>query len=359
MILTSDPRWEISSSGNRFEIIFTLEESDIGRYSVDLILTDELGEMDRLTLTMDVEEKPNPSRICHVIKDWTIVPVVNGICVLDDELSIKEGQTVSLDVVAMDQDVDTGKEDYMIFQMEHGPDFIALDMNTGRFTISPDQEDIGRHAINVTVQDLTGDYPDDHVQIEFDVVNMNDPPTEVRILSPFDGEEFNENDTLEFICTYDDNDLSVYGMDSHIIQWTSDTDGPLGTGVELSVSGLTPGDHLISVKVTDSFGLSDRDTISLTISEPDDDIDWAPVNENDNDGRGKVIPVELIILFSVASLLIWIVALAAFFFMRSRDQGEENLRQLDPRGLPIPYAPKGGNIENGVGTIPMEGGNRY
>src|SRR5690606_10318959 len=43
--------------------------------------------------------------------------------------------------------------------------------------------------------------------------------------------------------------------DSHVT-WSSSLDGVLGTGIELPLSDLTPGQHVITVTGTDSHGMS-------------------------------------------------------------------------------------------------------
>ncbi|MCC5843995.1 MAG: DNRLRE domain-containing protein [Verrucomicrobia bacterium] len=47
--------------------------------------------------------------------------------------------------------------------------------------------------------------------------------------------------------------------------WTSSLDGPLGSGGALSLDTLSVGEHLITLSVTDSGGLSDMEQISLTV----------------------------------------------------------------------------------------------
>jgi len=49
------------------------------------------------------------------------------------------------------------------------------------------------------------------------------------------------------------------------IVWTSDIDGPIGTGRLLQFDGLSPGEHVISVSATDSDGMVDSDTVKITV----------------------------------------------------------------------------------------------
>ena len=48
------------------------------------------------------------------------------------------------------------------------------------------------------------------------------------------------------------------------VVWTSSLDGVLGTGAELVVGELSPGQHLITVKATDSNGNESAASFDLT-----------------------------------------------------------------------------------------------
>jgi hypothetical protein len=49
------------------------------------------------------------------------------------------------------------------------------------------------------------------------------------------------------------------------LSWTSDLDGPIGTGGSFTTSSLSVGIHSITASVTDSGGLTASDTIKVTI----------------------------------------------------------------------------------------------
>jgi hypothetical protein len=49
-------------------------------------------------------------------------------------------------------------------------------------------------------------------------------------------------------------DVGVGNLDGAAVRWTSDKDGVLGSGDQLSVTGLSPGDHVITVQARGLFG---------------------------------------------------------------------------------------------------------
>jgi hypothetical protein len=108
----------------------------------------------------------------------------------------------------------------------------------------------------------TGSY-DDHDDLIF-AVNTggeNTPPI-VTITAPPDGSTFTEGESITFTGTATD---AQDGNISANLSWTSDLDGSLGTGASISTT-LSIGTHLITADVTDSGGLSDSDSITVTVN---------------------------------------------------------------------------------------------
>ena len=88
----------------------------------------------------------------------------------------------------------------------------------------------------------------------------NTAPT-IAITAPADGDVFDEGVPILFEGFADDaedGDLSAG------IEWDSSLDGPLGTGATISTA-LSDGSHVITASVTDAFGASVNDSISVTV----------------------------------------------------------------------------------------------
>jgi hypothetical protein len=50
-------------------------------------------------------------------------------------------------------------------------------------------------------------------------------------------------------------------------QWSSDADGPLGTGESLYLDSLSPGRHILTLQVTDAGGQTAADSIRVQIGD--------------------------------------------------------------------------------------------
>ena len=91
----------------------------------------------------------------------------------------------------------------------------------------------------------------------------NDTPT-VSITSPTDGSTFASGETILFQGTAsdtEDGDLTVS------LVWTSDIDGPIGTGGSFSTT-LSDGNHTITASATDSDGKTGSASISIIVGSP-------------------------------------------------------------------------------------------
>ncbi|HSR49507.1 MAG TPA: Ig-like domain-containing protein [Acidobacteriota bacterium] len=98
---------------------------------------------------------------------------------------------------------------------------------------------------------------------EFELVGgpVNQAPV-VTITAPADGSSFNDGDLVTFTGTAIDNED---GDISANLSWSSDQDGPLGSGASVSTSSLSVGGHTINASVTDSGGAPGSDQIDITI----------------------------------------------------------------------------------------------
>lgn len=90
----------------------------------------------------------------------------------------------------------------------------------------------------------------------------NTAPT-VAISSPANGSSFNQGTSITFSgSATDTEDGSLTGS----IAWTSSRDGSIGSGGSFSTSTLSVGTHVITASVTDSGGLSDTDTVTISVN---------------------------------------------------------------------------------------------
>ncbi|GAB4383207.1 MAG: hypothetical protein Kow0022_02440 [Phycisphaerales bacterium] len=91
---------------------------------------------------------------------------------------------------------------------------------------------------------------------------QNQPPT-ITITTPISGSIVNQGDPVFFsVIASDDEDGDL----SNSTVWSSNLDGVFATGSGFTYSGLSAGIHTITASVTDSGGLSDNDSIQITVN---------------------------------------------------------------------------------------------
>jgi len=120
---------------------------------------------------------------------------------------------------------------------------------------------VGQHRITLTVTDsrrATG-----LATVTVTVLGPNQPPT-ARITAPTNGSTFAFGQNVMFVgLGTDPEDGTLPGSS---LAWTSDRDGPLGSGSTLITNGLTAGTHTVTLTVTDRRGATGAATITLTVS---------------------------------------------------------------------------------------------
>jgi subtilisin family serine protease len=80
--------------------------------------------------------------------------------------------------------------------------------------------------------------------------------------SPSNGSTFSEGNSVNFSGNASD---SEDGNISASLIWTSNLDGQIGAGASFAISSLSVGTHTITASVSDSGGMSDSDSVNVTI----------------------------------------------------------------------------------------------
>ena len=94
-------------------------------------------------------------------------------------------------------------------------------------------------------------------------------PPAVTIWQPANGAMFVAAQTIGLAA--DAYDADEGDLDDAQVQWFSNLDGPLGSGAELPVAGLSLGVHTITVTATDGQGASASASVQVTVL-PEDDL---------------------------------------------------------------------------------------
>ena len=140
--------------------------------------------------------------------------------------------------------------------------------------------------IVLRLYDLDDDYDQQTVHVTVTEVIPENMPPNVTILQPQDGAEFFEGEEITFVGHGYDIEEGVLTGDS--LTWTSNIDGFLGYGENLT-EALSPGEHIITLKGTDSQGAFDTDTITIYVEE---DLDFTGIDV-DADPSSGVAPLTV------------------------------------------------------------------
>ncbi|HEX7719290.1 MAG TPA: Ig-like domain-containing protein, partial [Woeseiaceae bacterium] len=118
----------------------------------------------------------------------------------------------------------------------------------------------GTHTITAQVMDSGSLVGTDTITVN---VSGNAAPV-VTITAPADGAMFDPGETITFIGSAND---AEDGNLTAALSWTSDLDGPLGTGGEIS-DVLSDGTHVVTASVTDNGGLTRSQQITVSVAPP-------------------------------------------------------------------------------------------
>lgn len=99
-----------------------------------------------------------------------------------------------------------------------------------------------------------------------EMTGPNQPPT-VTILQPASDTSVSQDGGTAFWAEATDPEDGSLAGDALV--WESSEDGRLGTGVTISVSGLSPGEHTVTLTATDSEGATATDRVGATVVDID------------------------------------------------------------------------------------------
>lgn len=127
-------------------------------------------------------------------------------------------------------------------------------------TLSP-----GKHKITLTATDSKGKTGTASVEITItDVTATNAAPT-ATIFTPVNNSTVTTSQTITF--TGAGTDAEDGALTGTSLVWTSNRDGKIGTGTNIQKSGLSAGIHVITLTATDAGGLTDTDTVTITVNQ--------------------------------------------------------------------------------------------
>jgi hypothetical protein len=242
----SDPDLDIgqdklrfSSSSDLFNITaagvisFTPQGKDVGEHAANVTVTDSGGLSDSRSFTITVSDVNDPPKIERPA-----------------DMTVPERQMVSFRVNASDPDIG---------------DVLTFKSTTSLLTISPDgwanftptAKNIGVNTVKITVTDRGG--LNASVEFKISVTNVNDPPRNVKMLSPVNGTTFKEGEKMELSASAVDDDGDELGF-----HWFADGE-PIGVGKNLTAVGLKPGKHALKVEASDGTASNSSSPVEILV----------------------------------------------------------------------------------------------
>jgi len=282
-------------------IWFVADDDDVGRYIVQLTVSDDSGTSDSFEFELDVLNRNDPPRVEAITTASSNLPYIPGL-----SISRPEKTFFSFDIQVSDEDSVhyPGGAVPLTFTLVEGPDDAQLSVSTGTFGWRPGTDDVGLHTLIIRVSDLET-YTD--ARVELTVTNLNDAPS-VVITSPSIGllgaEASYSNSDTETVT------FSAVGTVDHdgdplSFSWSSDIDGQF-LGLEAGEFRLTPGTHVINLIVSDglvdvveTFDLVVRTAkLTVTLISPNSVSEGSMLLqiqvENSGDAEAVDIPIQII-----------------------------------------------------------------
>ena len=228
----SSPLFAIAQNGT---IAFTPLNKDVGVHQVSVSATDVGGLKAWANFTLTVVNVNDPP-LLSALADQTVEE--------DKELSVR----------ATASDEDAGET----FTFSTSDPLVRINA-TGWITYRPTQKEVGLHHVTITVRDAAG--ASATMAFNITVLNINDPPREVRILAPAHGTAFKPGEEIAFSGNATDDD-----GDALDLTWYSG-DEVIGTGATFSTKALKPGVHVITLKADDGSGPVASEPVHITVKK--------------------------------------------------------------------------------------------
>jgi hypothetical protein len=228
----NSPLFTISQNGT---ISFTPQNKDVGDHQVSVSVTDLGGFKAWANFTITVVNVNDAPRL-FAIADQTVEE--------DEELTVR----------AVASDDDAG--DALSFSTD---DPLVKINATGWMSYKPVQKDVGVHRVNVTVRDAAG--ASATVSFNITVVNVNDPPRNVKITGPANNSIFKQGAEVAFAGNASDDDGDALNF-----TWYSGAE-VIGTGATFSTKALKPGIHVITLKADDGSGPVSSQPVTITVKK--------------------------------------------------------------------------------------------
>jgi parallel beta-helix repeat protein len=262
-----------------------------------------------------VDEVPNESGYTKIVSDSTTLgPHAPEVKSHPTEIVFDEDVIdTSIDLYKWFEDVNGDK---LKFHSEGGVFInIVISQQTGIVRIEPVLGWNGQEVITFYANDSNHEVS---TEVTIKIKSINDPPGKVHILEPAEGSYYKETETINFIGQCEDPDIP-YG-DFLTFKWSSDMDGVLGIGKNLTDIKLSIGTHMITLEVSDSAQSTSEVSINIMITEEIKD------SKKDRDD-GSLFGLNYIFLIII--IIIIVIILLSVYYVIRRGQAGQHERYIE------------------------------
>jgi hypothetical protein len=228
---TNSSLFNITPDGS---INFTPDDKDVGVHKFRITVTDSGELRDSANLTMNIVGVDEP-------------PVMLSI----ENLTVNEDTNVRFHINVTDEDateIFTFTSDYPLMQID----------KVGWASFRADDLDVGTHIVTVTVRDRAN--LSASAVFTITILPVEEPPVNVTINVPVNGTVFKEGTAIVLDGNASDEDGGVLNF-----TWYSDGNA-IGSGPNITVSGLKPGAHSIVLKVSDGQRTASSPAVSIEVT---------------------------------------------------------------------------------------------
>ncbi len=257
------------------------------------------------------------------IPDAPVIVSIGGALPINGTFHITARQDVPMAFLVAVGDPDSVR---FTFRTDAELGWLSVAGDNGTIDTRATNAEVGTLWLNLSVQDDSGQSV--VVRVELTVENVNDPPGIVYVLQPKNGKVFQANDSilLQGYCADPD---EPFGDVLTYTWYTNASSTPLGTGTALTIPRLEPGDHNITLEVSDGQYIK-RSWVRISVLPPV----RPPPDDHDGDGDGddagpRTMATAGPIILALVLVLLVIVGAIAFV-----------TRQRAVRGMGQPARPR-------------------
>ncbi len=219
---------------------------------------------------------------------------------------------ISINLLFLFKDPNNDKMTFRVSGQEHLN--VTIYQSNGTVVLIPEKDWNGIEALTFYANDSKFEISE---EINVTVKYVNDPPGAAEIITPKDGSNIKEGNSLNFTGYCTDPDLP-YG-DVLIYKWFSSIDGKLGNGANLTEVQLSIGTHKITLEVKDKLNKNSTANITVTVTK----------NTGSKDDETNDFALDSMTVIVVIIIIVIVLTSILFIILRKKKSEGEKIGEFD------------------------------